>query len=79
MLLSAHISVVLHSALFRLLWFRLFSFGLLYCVIFCFAGIKPPWGGFITPKGVVLKRRVVLSPIRVVIFPQRGGFILPKG
>ena len=29
---------------------------LLCCVIFCFGGIKPPLGGFITPKGVVLTR-----------------------
>ena len=41
-------------------------FCLLHCVICCLGGIKPPWGGFITPEGVVL-------------FPKRGGCIPPKG
>ena len=70
---------VTHSALFRLLWFRLFCFVLLCRVIFCFGGIKPPWGGFITPKGVVLTRGVVLSPIRGGYIPPKGWFYPPKG
>ena len=71
-LVFCHTSIGSHIALFRLLWFRLFCFALLCCVVFCFGRIKPPWGGFITPKGVVLTREVVLSPIR-------GGYITPKG
>ena len=70
---------VTHSALFRLLWFRLFCFVLLCRVIVCFGGIKPPWGGFITPKGVVLTRGVVLSPIRGGYIPPKGWFYPPKG
>ena len=61
-----------HSALFRLLWFRLFCFALLCCVIFCFGGIEPPWGGFITHKGWLY------PPKGVVFIPQRGGFIPHK-
>ena len=43
-------------------------FCLLCSVICCFGGIKPPRRGFITPKGVIFTRGVVL-------FPRRGGFI----
>ena len=42
-------------------------------------GIKPPWGGFITPKGVVLTRGVVLSPIRGGFIPHKGWLYPPKG
>ena len=85
-LLSGHISIVSHSALFGLLWFRLSCFVLLCCVIFCFGGIKPPWGGFITPKGVVLTRvggfisheGWLYAPKGVFLSPKRGGFIPHK-
>ena len=56
-----------------------FAFVLLCRVIFCFGGIKPPWGGFITPKGVVLTRGVVLSPIRGGFIPHKGWLYPPKG
>ena len=65
-MLSSHTNIVSHSALFRFLWFILFCFVLPCCVIFCFGGIKAPWGGFIPPKGVVLS-------------PTKGGCIPPKG
>ena len=34
-------------------------FCLLCCFICCFGGLKPPRGGFIIPKGVILIRAVV--------------------
>ena len=85
-MLSSHISIVSHSALFRFLWFRLFCFVLPCCVILCFGGIKPPWGGFIPPKGVVLTRGGGFIPHKgwlyppkgVVLSPKRGGFIPHK-
>ena len=85
-MLSSHISIVSHIALFRFLWFRLFCFVLPCCVILCFGGIKPPWGGFIPPKGVVLTRGGGFIPHKgwlyppkgVVLSPQRGGFIPHK-
>ena len=46
---------------------------------FCVGGIKPPWGGFFTPKGVVLTRGVVLSPIRGGYIPPKGWYNPPKG
>ena len=54
-------------------------FCLLCCVICCFGGIKPPRGGFITPKGVVLTRGVVLFPKRGGCIPPKGWFYPPKG
>ena len=85
-MLSSHISIVSHIALFRFLWFRLFCFVLPCCVILCFGGIKPPWGGFIPPKGVVLTRGGGFIPHKgwlyppkgVVLSPKRGGFIPHK-
>ena len=53
-------------------------FFLLCCVIYCFGGIKPPRGGFITPKGVVLTRGVVLFPKRGGCIPRKGWFYPPK-
>ena len=79
MLLSGHISMVSHSGLFRLLWFRLFCFALLCCITFCFGGIKPPRGGFITPKGVVWTKKVILSPVKGGYIPSKGWFYPPKG
>ena len=124
-----------HSALFRLLWFRLFCFFLLFCALpappppclgtaLCknrpwfhgrilaqlflpvgigfsivpvdvgrpfrcaghHGGIKPPWGGSITPKGVVLTRGGGFIPHKgwfyppkgVVLSLKRGGSIPPK-
>ena len=57
---------------------------LLCSVICCFGGIKPPWGGFITPKEVLLTRGVVSTrglvlTTGVVLFPKMGGCIPPKG
>ena len=72
-----------HSAgFFGLDCFALFCFVLLCCVISCFGGIKPPWGGFITPKGVVLStggrfiphKGWFYPPKGVVLSPKRGGF-----
>ena len=55
--------------------------------MFALVGIKPPWGGFIPPKGVVLTRGCGFFPHKgwlyppkgVVLSPQRGGFIPQKG
>ena len=77
-MLSSHISIVSHSALFRFLWFRLFCFVLPCCVILCFGGIKPPWGGFIPPKGVVLTRGGGFIPHKGWLYPPKGVVLSPK-
>ena len=54
--------------------------------MFALVGIKPPWGGFIPPKGVVLTRGGGFIPHKgwfyppkvVVLSPKRGGFIPHK-
>ena len=88
MLLSGHIRIVLHSALFKLLWFRLFCFALLCCVLF-FWWHKTTLGWFYHPEGGGFNKEsgfiphkgwlyppkgVVLSPIKVGIKPPRVVF-----
>ena len=77
-MLSSHISIVSHGALFRFLWCRLFCFVLPCCVILCFGGIKAPWGGFIPPKGVVLTRGGGFIPHKGWLYPPKGVVVSPK-
>ena len=63
-----------------LLWHCSGCFCLLCCVIYFFGGIKPLRGEYITPKRVVLTKRVLFySPKMVAVSPQKGGFIPRKG
>ena len=69
---SSSTCIAFVASLLRLLLFALLCHFLL-------GGIKPPRGGFITRKWVVLTRGVVLFPKRGGCIPPKGFFYPPKG